>query len=50
MMAAKTLIGFVGSHGDALEFLDLTEKVLDEMTPVVEFRVERQWHCPPRML
>ena len=29
----KTLIGLVGAHGDAFEFLQLTEEVLDEVAP-----------------
>jgi hypothetical protein len=36
------LVRFVGSHGNALELLELAEKVLDEMAPFVEFAIERQ--------
>src|SRR5437660_1380743 len=29
----EALVGFVGAHGDAFEFLEFTEEVIDEMTP-----------------
>jgi hypothetical protein len=38
------LIGLFGSHGDALE------EVLDEVSPFVEFAIERQRLGPARML
>ena len=28
-------VGFVGAHGNPLEFLELAEEVLDQMTPCV---------------
>ena len=46
----EALIGFVGTHGNALEFLELAEEVLDEMPPLVELGIERQGHCAARML
>ena len=39
------MVGFVGSHGNALELLEPTEEVFDEMPPFVEFAIERQWSC-----
>ena len=41
----EALVGFVGSHGNALELLEPTEEVLNEMPPFVEFAIERQWSC-----
>jgi hypothetical protein len=38
----EALVGFVGAHGDAFELLEFAEEVLDQMTPFVHFRVERQ--------
>jgi hypothetical protein len=35
-------IGFVGSHGDAFEFFELAEEVLDQVAPFVDFGIERQ--------
>ena len=34
----EALVGFVCAHGDAFEFLELTEEVFDQMTPICEFR------------
>ena len=48
-MAAK-LVGFVAAHGDALEFLELAEEVLDEMAPLVDVVVDRERICALRML
>ena len=39
------MVGFVGSHSNALELLEPTEEVFDEMPPFVEFAIERQWSC-----
>ncbi|MBB3395013.1 hypothetical protein [Rhizobium sp. BK060] len=39
------MIGFVGSNGDALELLEPTEDVFDEMPPFVEFAIGRQRSC-----
>jgi len=33
----EALIGFVGSHGDAFELLELAEEVLDQVAPFVHF-------------
>src|SRR6478752_9544266 len=44
------LVGLVGSHGDALEFLELAEKVLDEVAPLVDVAVERDGLGSPGML
>src|SRR6266849_2468994 len=46
----EALVGFVGTHGDALEFLEFTEEVLDEMTPFVHLGVDLQRHAAARML
>src|SRR6266702_3214649 len=36
----EALVGFVGAHVDAFEFLEFTEEVLDEMTPFVHLGVD----------
>ena len=46
----EALIGFVRAHCDALEFLELTEEILDQVTPLVDLGVDRQRHGAPRML
>lgn len=46
----EALVGFVGSHGDAFEFLEFTEEVLDQMTPFVHFGIERNRLGSARML
>ena len=33
----KAVVGFIGSHGDALKLREFAEEVLDQMTPFVEF-------------
>jgi hypothetical protein len=38
----EALIGFVGTHGDAFELLELAEEVFDQMTPFVHLGIERQ--------
>lgn len=38
----KALVGFVASHGDALELFELAEEVFDQMAPFVHFCIERQ--------
>jgi hypothetical protein len=44
------LVGFVCAHGDAFEFLELAEEVFDQVTPLVDFRVDRQRRSAPWML
>jgi len=44
------MIGFVSAHGDALELFELTEEILDEMTPFVHFGVDSEWLGATRML
>ena len=34
------MIGFVAAQGDTFEFLELTEEILDEVTPFVHFCVD----------
>ena len=46
----EACIGFVGAHGDAFEFLELAEKVLDQVTPFVHFFVDRQFAGSTLML
>jgi len=46
----EALVGFVGSHGNTLELLELAEEVLDEMAPFVHFGIERQRLGAARML
>ena len=41
-ICGETLIGFVCAPGDAFELLELAEEVFDQMTPIVDFRVDRQ--------
>src|SRR5687767_6716341 len=36
----EALVGFVGAHGYALEFFELAEEVLDQMTPFVDLRID----------
>jgi hypothetical protein len=49
-VGGEALVCFIGSHGDALEFLKLAEEVLDQVSPLVEFSVKRQRHRAARML
>lgn len=37
----EACVGFVCTHGDALELLEFAEEVLDQMTPFVHLGVER---------
>src|SRR5713101_6028130 len=46
----EALVGFVGTHGDAFEFLEFAEEVLDQMTPFVHLGVDLQRHGAARML
>ena len=46
----EALVGFVGAHGDAFEFLEFTEEVLDEMTPFVHLGVDLERDGAPRVL
>ena len=36
----EALIGLFGAHGDALELLELSEEVLDEVPPLVHLLVD----------
>src|SRR5260370_22631171 len=47
---SEARVGFVGTHGDAFEFLELAEEVLDEMTPFVHLGVDLQRHGAAGML
>jgi hypothetical protein len=42
------LVGFVAAHGDAFELLEFAEEVFDQVTPLVDFRVDDEWLCAPR--
>jgi hypothetical protein len=44
------VIGFVGSQSDALEFLELAEEVLDQVTPFVHLHVDGERCAAARML
>ena len=46
----EALVGFVGAHGDAFEFFEFTEEVLDEMTPFVHLGVDLERDGAPRVL
>ena len=46
----EALIGLVGAHGDAFEFLELAEEVFDQVPPLVEFGIERKRSRTSRML
>ena len=50
MIGGEALVGFVGAHGDAFEFLELAEEILDQVTPLVDFGVDRQRRGAPWML
>src|SRR3546814_11056460 len=46
----EALVGFVGTHGDTLELLELAEEVFDQMTPLVHLGIERQGLGPAWVL
>jgi hypothetical protein len=46
----EALVGFVAAHGDAFELLEFAEEVFDQVTPLVDFRVDDEWLCAPGML
>src|SRR5437016_11553674 len=46
----EALVGFVGAHVDAFEFLEFTEEVLDEMTPFVHLGVDLERRGAARVL
>ena len=47
---AIAFVGFVASHCDTFELFDLTEEILDEMSPFVDLQIDVQRLKPPRML
>ena len=49
-VCGEALIGFVCAYGDAFEFLELTEEILDQVSPLVELGVDRQRQSAPWML
>jgi hypothetical protein len=42
-ICGETLIGFVCAHGDAFEFLELAEEVLDQVAPFVDLLTLRHF-------
>jgi hypothetical protein len=46
----EALIGLVGAHGDAFEFLEIAEEVLDQVAPFVDLGIDRQGRDAPWML
>jgi hypothetical protein len=38
----EALVGFVASHGNALELFEFAEEILDEVSPLVDFGVDLQ--------
>nr|WP_066793531.1 hypothetical protein [Sphingomonas soli] len=44
------MIGFVCTHGDAFELLELAEEVLDEVAPFVDLGVDLELLRAARML
>ena len=46
----EALIGFVGAHGDTLEFLEFAEEVFDQMTPFVHLFINWKRKGAARML
>jgi hypothetical protein len=46
----EALIGLVRAHGDALELLEPSEEVVDEMPPFVHFLIDGERLCTARML
>jgi ATP-dependent protease HslVU (ClpYQ) peptidase subunit len=41
--SGEALIGLAGTHGDALEFLELLEEIFNEMAPFVFFGIVGDW-------
>jgi hypothetical protein len=39
-VCGEALVGFVCAHGDAFEFLELAEEVLDQVSPLIELGVD----------
>ena len=46
----EALVGFVATHGDAFEFFEFAEEILDEMSPFVDFGVDGERLCAPWVL
>ena len=46
----KALIRLVASHGNAFEFLQLAEEVLDQVPPFVDLLVDDEWRLALRLL
>src|SRR5690606_21058011 len=46
----EALVGFVGTHGDALELFEFAEEVFDQMTPFVHLRIESKRLSAARVL
>ena len=44
------MVCLVGPHGDPLELFEFTKKVLDKVTPFVNFGVNKQRLCAARVL
>jgi hypothetical protein len=44
------LVGFAGSHGDALELFEIAEEVFDQVPPLVHFQVDVERTDPLRSL
>jgi hypothetical protein len=49
-VGGEALIGFVGAHGDAFEFLELAEDVFNQVAPLIDLRVNRQRRGAPWVL
>ena len=46
----EAIVRFFGSHGNALELLELAEEVFDEISPFIEFAIKRQRSRTSRVL
>src|SRR6266481_2787264 len=49
-VCSEALVGFVCADGDALEFLELAEEILNQVAPLVDLSVDRQRRGAPWML
>jgi len=46
----EAFVCLVGSHGDALELFEFGEEILDEVAPLIDFRVDGERFGTPWML
>lgn len=46
----EAAVGFVCAHGDAFELFELTEEILDQMTPFIHLLIDLEGLCTTRVL